>query len=74
MHAERVDGYNPLAVIDAIGRKKKILEEKNGPVLLDTVTYRSRATPPLTPRATGKSRKWMPGASRIRWSPSPRNW
>jgi len=40
MHAERVDGYNPLAVIDAVGRKKKIIEEKNGPVLLDTVTYR----------------------------------
>src|SRR6185369_6319909 len=40
MHAERVDGYNPLAVIDAIARKKKILAEKNGPVLLDTVTYR----------------------------------
>lgn len=40
MHAERVDGYNPLAVIDAIRRKKQILEEKNGPVLLDTLTYR----------------------------------
>jgi len=40
MHAERIDGYNPLAVIDAIRRKKKILEEKNGPVLLDTITYR----------------------------------
>lgn len=40
MHAERVDGYNPLAVIDAIKRKKKILEEKKGPVLLDTLTYR----------------------------------
>ncbi len=40
MHAERVDGYNPLAVIDAIRRKKKIIEEKNGPVLLDTLTYR----------------------------------
>ena len=40
MHAERVDGYNPLAVIDAIGRKKKIIEDRNGPVLLDTVTYR----------------------------------
>lgn len=40
MHAERIDGYNPLAVIDAFKRKKKILEEKNGPVLLDTVTYR----------------------------------
>ena len=40
MHAERVDGYNPLAVIDAMKRKKKIIEEKNGPVLLDTLTYR----------------------------------
>ncbi|NSW89660.1 MAG: dehydrogenase [Firmicutes bacterium] len=40
MHAERVDGYNPLAVIDAIRRKKKILEQKDGPVLLDTLTYR----------------------------------
>ena len=40
MHAERVDGYNPLAVIDAIARKKKVIEDKNGPVLLDTVTYR----------------------------------
>ena len=40
MHAERVDGYNPLAVIDAFKRKKKILEERKGPVLLDTLTYR----------------------------------
>lgn len=40
MHAERIDGYNPLAVIDAMRRKKKVLEEKNGPVLLDVVTYR----------------------------------
>jgi len=40
MHAERVDGYNPLAVIDAFRRKMKILNEKKGPVLLDTLTYR----------------------------------
>jgi 2-oxoisovalerate dehydrogenase E1 component len=40
MHAERVDGFNPLAVIDAMKRKKKILVEGNGPVLLDTLTYR----------------------------------
>lgn len=40
MHAEQVDGYNPLAVIDAIRRKKKILEENEGPVLLDVMTYR----------------------------------
>ncbi|HXV97163.1 MAG TPA: thiamine pyrophosphate-dependent dehydrogenase E1 component subunit alpha, partial [Anaerolineae bacterium] len=40
MHAERIDGYNPLAVADAIERKRKILEAGQGPVLLDTVTYR----------------------------------
>jgi len=40
MHAERVDGYNPLAVADAIERKKAILLAGQGPVLLDTVTYR----------------------------------
>lgn len=40
MHAERVDGYNPLAVIDAFMRKREIINEKRGPVLLDTLTYR----------------------------------
>jgi len=40
MHAERVDGFNPLAVIDAYRRKKTIIEEKRGPVLLDILTYR----------------------------------
>jgi 2-oxoisovalerate dehydrogenase E1 component len=40
LHAERINGYNPLAIIDAIRRKKKILGDGLGPVLLDTVTYR----------------------------------
>ena len=40
MHAERVDGFNPLAVADAIERKRAILAAGRGPVLLDTVTYR----------------------------------
>ncbi len=40
MHSERIDGYNPLAVIDAFKRKKEILEKGRGPVLLDTLTYR----------------------------------
>ncbi len=40
MHAERVDGYNPLAVAEAIERKKALLEEGRGPVLLDLITYR----------------------------------
>ncbi len=40
MHAERVDGYNPLAVIEAMTRKLAVLREKKGPVLMDTITYR----------------------------------
>ncbi len=40
MHAERVNGYDPLAVIDAFRRKKAILAEGRGPVLMDTLTYR----------------------------------
>jgi 2-oxoisovalerate dehydrogenase E1 component len=40
LHAERIDGYNPLAVIDAIARKREIIANGDGPVLLDTVTYR----------------------------------
>lgn len=40
MHAERVNGYDPLAVIDAVTRKKEILLAGRGPALLDVVTYR----------------------------------
>lgn len=40
LHAERIDGYKPLAVIDAYRRKKKIIEEEGGPVLLEVMTYR----------------------------------
>ncbi len=40
MHAERVDGYNPLAVADAIARKKALLLAGKGPALLDVITYR----------------------------------
>ena len=40
LHAERVDGYNPLAVADAMERKLELLRAGGGPVLLDTITYR----------------------------------
>src|ERR1039457_3527020 len=40
MHTERVNGYDPLPVIDAFRRKKQVLQEGRGPVLLDTITYR----------------------------------
>lgn len=40
LHAERVDGFNVFAVIDAVQRKKALLEAGQGPCLLDVVTYR----------------------------------
>ncbi len=40
MHAERVDGTDPMAVIDAIERKKELLEREDGPIFLEFVTYR----------------------------------
>lgn len=40
LNAERINGWNPLAVIDAYRRKMKLLKEGKGPVLLDVVTYR----------------------------------
>ena len=40
MHAERVNGYDPLAVIDATERKKKTLLDGDGPALLEVMTYR----------------------------------
>ena len=39
MHAEKIDGYNPLAVIDAYRRKLDVTK-KDGPVFMDIVTYR----------------------------------
>ncbi|MCF0145135.1 MAG: dehydrogenase [Eubacterium sp.] len=39
LHVEKVDGYNPLAVIDAYRRKKPVAKE-DGPVMFDIVTYR----------------------------------
>ena len=40
LHAERIDGLNPFAVIDASKRKKEALLDGKGPALLDTITYR----------------------------------
>jgi 2-oxoisovalerate dehydrogenase E1 component len=40
MHSERVWGHNPLAVVDAYRRKKKIIGESGGPIFLDVLTYR----------------------------------
>jgi 2-oxoisovalerate dehydrogenase E1 component len=40
MHAETVDGTNPLAVADAVRRKRALLLEGRGPALLDIECYR----------------------------------
>ena len=40
MHAEKVNGYDPLAVIDATTRKKEILLAGQGPALLEVATFR----------------------------------
>jgi 2-oxoisovalerate dehydrogenase E1 component len=39
-HAETIDGNNPLAVWDAVRRKKAVLAAGEGPALLDVITYR----------------------------------
>jgi 2-oxoisovalerate dehydrogenase E1 component len=41
LHAETVDGTNPLAVADAVARKRALLLAGDGPALLDVECYRS---------------------------------
>jgi 2-oxoisovalerate dehydrogenase E1 component len=62
MHAERVNGYDPLAVIDAFRRKRQILAEGRGPALLDTVTYRISGHSPSDAssyRSKEEIEKWL---------------
>jgi len=62
MHAERVNGYDPLAVIDAFRRKRQILAQGRGPVLLDTVTYRISGHSPSDAssyRSKEEIEKWL---------------
>ena len=40
LHAEKVNGYDPLAVIDATTRKKELLVNGSGPAFLEVATYR----------------------------------
>ena len=40
MHAETVDGTNPLAVADAVQRKRELILAGSGPALLDIECYR----------------------------------
>ncbi|MBQ9748923.1 MAG: dehydrogenase [Clostridia bacterium] len=41
LYAERVNGNDPMAVIDAVARKKERIEREGGPALLELVTYRA---------------------------------
>ena len=41
LHTERINGYDPFAVIDAVKRKKELLISGEGPAMLDIVTYRT---------------------------------
>ena len=69
MHAERVDGYNPLAVADAVRRKRQLLEEGMGPVMLDTITYRYSGHSPSDAssyRTKDEMDLWMQ-ADPLRW-------
>jgi 2-oxoisovalerate dehydrogenase E1 component len=46
MHAEVVDGNNPLALAEAYSRKKEIIARGRGPVLLDVLCYRQSGHSP----------------------------
>ena len=46
MHAECVDANNPLALAEAYARKKQILKDGKGPVLLEAICYRQTGHSP----------------------------
>jgi len=46
MHAETVDGNRPLAVAEAVRRKKELIAKGEGPILLDILTYRQSGHSP----------------------------
>ncbi|MDR1512434.1 MAG: dehydrogenase, partial [Propionibacteriaceae bacterium] len=56
MHAERIDGFNPLAVANAMRRKRQLLASGEGPILLDVITYRFVGHSPGDP-ATYRTRE-----------------
>ena len=46
LHAETIDGNNPLAVIDAFRRKLDVIKNGEGPVLLEVIAYRQSGHSP----------------------------
>lgn len=58
MHAECVDGNNPLAVADAYARKIDTIQAKQGPVLLEVSCYRQSGHSP-SDQSSYRSREEM---------------
>jgi 2-oxoisovalerate dehydrogenase E1 component len=46
MHAQTIDGNNPLAVIDAMASARRHIDSGDGPVLIDCQTYRQSGHSP----------------------------
>ncbi len=46
MHAECVDGNNPLAVAEAYKRKRDLIDAGKGPIFLEVITYRQSGHSP----------------------------
>ena len=46
MHAETIDGNNPLALADAYKRKLQLIKDKQGPIFLDVLCYRQTGHSP----------------------------
>lgn len=46
MHAECIDGNNPLAVADAYKRKRELIDSGHGPVFLEVICYRQTGHSP----------------------------
>ncbi len=58
MHAECVDGNNPLAVADAYARKLEVIRDGRGPVLLEVSCYRQSGHSP-SDQSSYRSREEM---------------
>ncbi len=70
MHAERVNGYDPLPVIDAFRRKKQILPRAAARCCSTPSPTASAATRPPTPPATAPRKRSSSGSRPIPSSPS----
>lgn len=67
MYAERIDGFNPLAVIDAMRRKKDLLLNGDGRPCWTWLPTGSAVTLPPTPTPTVPTTRSTPGK---KWIPS----